>query len=934
MKRYDNVSDEVTLSSDETIQDKHVEVEDVPEQDVPVSPEESMEDVEKSTEEYSEPEKRQWKFSLPPRDQLLTALAFWGVILLAAVLRFWGLGDKPLHHDESLHAYYSMQQMLRNNLQNWASCLNVPPSAGICYRYDPLLHGPFQFHAIAIVYQISQWLHAPDNGINTTTVRLAAASLGTVIVGLPYFLRHQLGKVGAWIACFLLAVSPSLVYFSRFAREDIYMACFTLLLVVSIVQYLRKGKAGWLVLAFLAFALSYATKEATFLTIGVFGSFFGALLVWEIASRFPVYRQQTTSAAPLAIAQVGGRRESAFSEVPALAPPEYPQTPSNSVPKSADTASVGLSESNQDPKTHEQVESAGDVQLTEFPEADHEPTAENGENVLKSPSVESLEENVEDVDALPEIANHVQTVPVADVNAQRSSALRPWFVPKTFAPLALLGYFLVLGVIAKLFLDWLKNLSIFLNASKTNLAVGDKQIAQLKNVTDLIVPWLGIVLAIVVFVILLREQFAPPSSERRGLARLVDPVQQPLLNRLVTMPWTHWFFALVAAWTVFLVLFTALFTYMPGIGDGVWQGLYYWIQQQQVARGGQPWYYYFLLIPLYEQIGLVFGIVGIVRCLWHPTRFRLFLVYWFVGNVFIYSWAGEKMPWLSIHMTMPMMLLAALGLEPAVTRVWVWVRAQISRTRLGQIRADARGQVPVTPALGSNRQGSRPVAGAFVTVFVALVLLLLTLQNMFQLTYVHYADGPNEMMIYVQTTKDVNTVMDKLAQVDKKFYGGQHKMPIGLMSDAAWPYFWYLRDYTSICFPFPAACSTTANTIPVIIAAYADNLPDIQQQYSRDYAYHQYELRSQWNQGYMPPPCVPSATNKCTENQQYTGGGPWLWLTYGAAAQDAWAKHEPFNLDLSLQHVWQWWWQRTPIGGVDSGYAMGLLIRKDVGVAP
>ena len=137
------------------------------------------------------------------------------------ILRFWGLGDKPLHHDESLHAYYSLQLM--HNLENWSSCFSPTVT---CYQYNPLLHGPFQFHAIALVYKISQILGAPDNGVNTTTVRIAAATLGTVIVGLPFFLRDYLGKIGAWLACFLLAVSPSMVYFSRFAREDIYMACF------------------------------------------------------------------------------------------------------------------------------------------------------------------------------------------------------------------------------------------------------------------------------------------------------------------------------------------------------------------------------------------------------------------------------------------------------------------------------------------------------------------------------------------------------------------------------------------------------------------------------------------------------------------------------------------------------------------------------------
>ena len=231
---------------------------------------------------------RRWIFAPPgppSREQLWTIIAFWGVVLLGAVLRFWDLGAKPLHWDESLHAYFSMQ-LLHNNIENWAACLNLPPEkSGACYHYNPLLHGPFQFHAMAFVYLISQLLGAPDHGINTTTVRIAAALLGTVIVGMPYFLRQYLGKIGAWLACFLLAVSPSMVYFSRFAREDIYMACFTLMLVVSAVQYVRTRKIGWAILGAVSFVLSYATKEATFLSIAIFGSFAGALLVWEMVSR-------------------------------------------------------------------------------------------------------------------------------------------------------------------------------------------------------------------------------------------------------------------------------------------------------------------------------------------------------------------------------------------------------------------------------------------------------------------------------------------------------------------------------------------------------------------------------------------------------------------------------------------------------------------------
>src|SRR5581483_11215600 len=116
-------------------------------------------------------------------------------------------------------------------------------------------------------------------------------TLGSLIVVLPYFVRDYLGRWGSILACFLLAVSPSMVYFSRFAREDIYMACFTLLLVVAVARYVRDRKMRWIVLAALAFALSYATKEATFLTVAVFGSFMGALIVWEIGLRWKLRPQ-------------------------------------------------------------------------------------------------------------------------------------------------------------------------------------------------------------------------------------------------------------------------------------------------------------------------------------------------------------------------------------------------------------------------------------------------------------------------------------------------------------------------------------------------------------------------------------------------------------------------------------------------------------------
>ncbi|HEY3992751.1 MAG TPA: flippase activity-associated protein Agl23, partial [Ktedonobacteraceae bacterium] len=399
-------------------------------------------------------------FRWPSRDQLLAWAPFGVVFLLGAILRFWDLGAKPLHHDESLHAYYSLQ--LLHNLQHWGWCvgLNNPPAGYQCYQYDPLLHGPFQFHAIALVYQISQWLGAPDNGVNTTTVRIMAALLGSVLVALPYFLRDYLGKFTAWLSCFLLAVSPSMVYFSRFAREDIYMACFTLLMVVSVARYVRERKIGWLVLTAAGFALSYATSEATFLTIAIFGSFLGALIVWEIGTKLPL---------------------------------------------------------------------------------------------------RSL---------------------LGDPEAGR-------YLPRTFSGVFVLVYFLILGIIAKVFFGVLDGLSTYIN---NNQAVSENDLLSLESITVKVLPWLGIILGLVVFSILALEVYGMIQPGRRGLARFVDRRRQPVLDTILTMPWTHWFFALIVGIAIFLLLFTVVFTNIyKGIGDGIWRGLYYWLEQQKVARGGQPW---------------------------------------------------------------------------------------------------------------------------------------------------------------------------------------------------------------------------------------------------------------------------------------------------------------------------------------------------------
>ncbi len=212
-----------------------------------------------------------------------------GVIALAAVLRYWGMGDKPLHHDESMHAYYSLTFAL-------------DPSS---YAYNPLLHGPFQFHAEGIMFAFliaMQHLFGVPVGlmggpwINDTTARIVPCTFGVGIVCLPYGLRRELGRAGALIAAFLLAVSPAFVYFSRFLREDVYFNFFMFAMVVCTMQFLAKRTTGWFVGIFLSFVLAYATFEGIYLITLIFVGFLVLLAAWELASGLARKLPRTLSA--------------------------------------------------------------------------------------------------------------------------------------------------------------------------------------------------------------------------------------------------------------------------------------------------------------------------------------------------------------------------------------------------------------------------------------------------------------------------------------------------------------------------------------------------------------------------------------------------------------------------------------------------------------
>ena len=232
------------------------------------------------------------------------------------------------------------------------------------------------------------------------------------------------------------------------------------------------------------------------------------------------------------------------------------------------------------------------------------------------------------------------------------------------------------------------------------------------------------------------------------------------------------------------------------------------------------------------------------------------------------------------------------------------------------------------------RVGAGQFALGVFGVVMALLLLLPTLHNMYEVAYVEPADGPHEMMVYVQTTTDIDKLMAQVDAVDKKDFGGKHQMRIGVTGDATWPFAWYLRDYPNLCFNYPDACPNWKNNVPVVIAG-GDNPYEDLSTYAPaggQYLAHEYHMRSWWDEGYKLPPCQagqkPSLT--CSDPSGGSGVGPLLWLSYG----DNPPPGAKFNLGLTMQRVWTWWWQRQPFGATTGAYDMELFIQKGMGVNP
>jgi uncharacterized protein (TIGR03663 family) len=182
------------------------------------------------------------------------------ILVLAIFTRFYTLGDRVMSHDESLHTKFSYDLYAQ----------------GI-YRHTPLMHGPILFHATALMYTLF--------GHDDFTARIYPAVLGVLMVMFPLLFRRWLGRWGAILAAVMILISPLLLYYNRYIREDTPSIFYSMIMVYCTFMYLdgpdnQRRKARWLYIFSAAMLASMASKESAFIYIAIFGSFL--TLYWAV----------------------------------------------------------------------------------------------------------------------------------------------------------------------------------------------------------------------------------------------------------------------------------------------------------------------------------------------------------------------------------------------------------------------------------------------------------------------------------------------------------------------------------------------------------------------------------------------------------------------------------------------------------------------------
>src|SRR6185369_3669633 len=166
------------------------------------------------------------------------------ITAIATVVRFYDLALKPLHHDEGVNGFF-LTTLFREG----------------AYKYDPAnYHGPTLYY-IALAF-------TKVFGLETVPIRASVAIFGVLTVVLVLYFKKYLGSIGSLAAALFIALSPGLVFISRYFIHETFFVFLSLALVLAVLLFIEKQPVGvgaicWIVLILLVCFLPSTLNLAT-----------------------------------------------------------------------------------------------------------------------------------------------------------------------------------------------------------------------------------------------------------------------------------------------------------------------------------------------------------------------------------------------------------------------------------------------------------------------------------------------------------------------------------------------------------------------------------------------------------------------------------------------------------------------------------------------
>ncbi|HWF20229.1 MAG TPA: flippase activity-associated protein Agl23 [Verrucomicrobiae bacterium] len=195
------------------------------------------------------------------------ALGLLFALMMAAALRLPQLGARPMHNDEGVNAIKLRGLWGRGS-----------------YQYDPQ-----EYHGPTLPYISWVWmkLTGPKNftSFDEAQLRTITVLFGLGLIFLIPLIADGLGKRAAICAAVMTAISPAMVFYSRYYIHEMLLVFFTFLALAAGWRYFRSRKIGWAILTGAAVGLMQSTKETFLLAIAAMAVALIAEHLWSGVGR-------------------------------------------------------------------------------------------------------------------------------------------------------------------------------------------------------------------------------------------------------------------------------------------------------------------------------------------------------------------------------------------------------------------------------------------------------------------------------------------------------------------------------------------------------------------------------------------------------------------------------------------------------------------------